>query len=406
LNLSYFISKRINKTTKNSFSSTIHSIAVASIGIGLAVMIVSFLILGGFETTIKDKIFSFSGHFQVTKFSVGNSYEENPITTDTELFKNYHKYDFLKHVQAFSHKPGLLKTEEEVLGVVLKGVGHRFDTVRFQANMEEGRFISFSDTTDYSTEIVISRHIANTLMLGVGDDILMYFVQNPPRFRKLTVSGIYATGLEDFDEKIIIGDIALIQRLNGWDEDMVGGYEVFVKYPGRVDDNEEEIVNLLDFNLDVESVQEKYIQIFDWLTLLNRNVYIFLTLILFVACFNMVAILLILIMERTQMIGLLKALGATNRQIRNIFLNNGILLILKGLLWGNLIGIGFGFVQSTFKIISLDPENYYMDKVPIEWNWGIILLLNALIFLAVSLTLIIPTAIVSRIHPVKAIRFD
>lgn len=405
MNLAYFISKRINKSQTNSFSGTIHKIAVASIAIGLAIMIISFLILGGFQDTIKKKIFSFGGHIQVTKYTFGGGYGENPISLNMDLYTSPEKYGFVDHVQEFSYKPGLLKTEEEVYGVILKGVGKRFDTARFSRNIASGAFISFKDSA-YSTDVLLSQKIADALKLGVGDEVIMYFIQDPPRFRKLNVKGIYSTGLEDFDETVIIGDISLVRRLNSWADTLAGGLEIFVNDFDHIGRAEEKLSEMVDYDLYVEKVSDRYIQIFDWLSLLNKNVIIFLTLILFVACFNMVSILLILIMERTQMIGMLKALGARNRQIRKIFMYNGMLMVAKGLLWGNLIGIGFGVLQDTFKVIPLDPVNYYMSFVPIQWNWGIVLGLNLLTFIMVGLVLVIPTMIIARINPIKAIHFD
>ena len=368
-------------------------------------MIVSYLILSGFQHTIKDKIYSFASHIQVTKYTFGNSYLEDPISTNTAIFNDYESFGFIDHVQAFSHKGGLIKTEDEVQGVVFKGVGQSYDTSRFNQNIVEGEFITFNDTS-YSNEILLSTNIANTLELNVGEEVIVYFVQNPPRFRKLKISGFYETDLEDFDDKVVIGDIALIQRLNDWPDTLVGGYEVFIKENESIDKAEEKLKELSPYDLYVEKISTKYLQIFDWLSLLNRNVAIFLSLILFVACFNMVSILLILIMERTQMIGILKAIGAANKQIRDIFIYNGMLMILKGLAWGNFIGLGFGFIQQRFELISLDPENYYMSFVPIEWNWPMIILLNLATFVMVSLVLLIPTVIISRVNPIKAIHFD
>lgn len=405
MNLPYFISKRIHQTSSNSFSSAIYRIAVASIAIGMAIMIVSYLILGGFQNTIKQKIFSFAAHLQVTKYTFGNAYLEDPISTNTEIFKHYEDIDFIAHVQVFSHKGGLLKTETEVQGVIFKGVGPGFDTSRFNKNLVAGRFIAFDDSS-YSTEVLLSKKIANTLKLQIGDEVIMYYIQNPPRYRKLNIVGLYDTGLEDFDNKVIIGDIGLIQRLNNWPDSLVGGYEVFVKDYDKIDQATEKMRKLVPYDLYVEKTSNKYLQIFDWLSLLNRNVVIFLSLILFVACFNMVSILLILIMERTQMIGLLKALGATNRQVRNIFIYNGILMMLKGLALGNLIGLGFGYIQERFRLIPLDPENYYMSFVPVAWDWPVIILLNILTFITVSLVLLVPTVIIARVNPIKAIHFD
>lgn len=405
MNLSYFISKRINNASQSTFSSIINKIAIASIAIGLAVMLISFLILGGFQKTIKEKIFSFGAHLQITKYTLGNQFEEQPVSKKSDFYENFKEFSFIDHVQEFSHKPGLLKTEDDVWGVLLKGVGKSFNLDRFQSNIIEGRFINFSDSA-YSREIIISQTIANKLVLKAGDDVIMYFVQDPPRYRKLHISGIYKTDLEDFDDKVIIGDIGLIQRLNNWDEDLVGGFEVFINNSNNIDHAENVLMDEIDYDLYVEKISDKYIQIFEWLSLLNKNVVIFLSLILFVACFNMISILLILIMERTQMIGVMKALGATNNQIRNIFIYDGMHLMIKGLIWGNIIAIGLAILQDKFKLIPLDAENYYMDFVPIEWNWGIIVLMNVLVFIVVSLVLMVPTIIISRLNPVKAIKFD
>ncbi len=405
MNLSYFISKRIHKTDENSFSSTIHKIAIASIAIGLAVMIISFLILGGFQQTIKEKIYGFASHLQVTKYTLGNSMEEVPISKKSDFYSNRESYEFIDHIQEYSHKAGLLKTEDEVLGVLLKGVGRSFDLDRFQENIISGTFINFKDSTS-STDVLLSQRIANRLKLKTGDDVVIYFVQNPPRFRKLKIVGIYETGMEDFDDKVIIGDIALIQRLNDWEEDQVGGFEVYVKDDGNIDFAAKSLLEDLDYDLFIEKVSDRYIQIFEWLTLLNRNVVIFLALILFVACFNMVSILLILIMERTHMIGVLKALGATNGQVQDIFRYNGMLLIVKGMFLGNLIGLGLGALQYYFQIIPLDQENYYMSFVPIAWDWPILLFLNFITFVVVTLILVIPTMVISRIKPINAITFD
>jgi lipoprotein-releasing system permease protein len=254
--------------------------------------------------------------------------------------------------------------------------------------------------------MVVSRKLANQLNLKLNDDVFLYFVQTPPRVRKLTIAGIYETGMEEFDESIALCDIALLQRLNGWGSKEVGGFEIFLKDFAQIEETAGKVFNLMDFYMKVVPVTEQYLQIFDWLSLLNNNVAIFLVLILFVACFNMVAIVLILIMERTQMIGLLKALGSQDGQVRRIFLISGIRLVGEGLLWGNIVGIGFCALQYFFHLIPLDAEAYYMDTVPIEWNFPLILILNAAVFVLVTLILLIPTAIISRIQPVKALRFS
>lgn len=262
MNLSYFISKRIQQTSSDSFSSAVYKIAVAGIAIGIAIMLVSYLILGGFQQTIKEKIFSFAAHIQVTKYAFGNSFQENPISINNILHEDQEGLDFIAHVQEFSYKGGLLKTDSEVQGVIFKGVGQSFDTSRFDKNMLKGRFIQFSDSS-YSNEVLLSKKIADKLELSLGEEVLMYYVQNPPRFRKLMIVGIYDTGLEDFDDKVIIGDIALIQRLNNWPDSLVGGYELFVKDYDKIDRNTEKLQAITPYDQYVEKTSDKYLQIFD-----------------------------------------------------------------------------------------------------------------------------------------------
>lgn len=405
MNLSYFIAKRISFKRTGGFTGTIHRIAVASVAIGIAVSLVSFMILGGFQDKISEKVFSFTGHYQVQKFVSGNAFEESPTSTNSDFYKDYPKNQLISHVQVYAHKPGLLKGDEEVEGVLMKGIGPDFDTLDFQNSIIKGKFIQFSDS-GASNEILVSRKIADKLKLEVGEKITMYFVQEPPRFRRFEIVGLYETFLENFDDKIIIGDIQTIRNLNGWSDDQVGGFEIFVHDNKKLDEMAEPIYNSLDFDLKLIKVTDKYIEIFDWLILLNNNVYIFLGLILFVAAFNMVSILFILIMERTQMIGILKALGSTNKQIRKIFVWNGVRIISRGLLIGNAIAIGFGLLQDKFRLVALDPESYYMTFVPISWNWPVFFILNAAVLLVTTLVLFIPAMLISNIQPIKAIRFD
>ena len=404
MNLSYFIAQRIRQTKVASFSSTVARIGVASIAIGLAIMIMAFAILGGFKSVIMQKIFSFGAHIQVTKYTMNNSYEEVPISTKSALYKNFKPGPLLQHIQAYGHKAGMLKTDNDILGAVMKGVGHDFNWAAFRQTLISGDVLQFPDS-GYSSQIIVSRRIADKLQLQLGDSLLMYFVQKPPRVRKLMVQGIYETGLEEVDNSMIIGDISLVQRLSNWTPDQVGGYEVFVTDFNRLDAAFGQVYDEMDQDMAVVRITEKYLSLFDWLSLLDRNVVIFLTLILFVACFNMISILLILMMERTSMIGMLKAVGATDWQIRKIFLYNGMSLITRGLLLGNLLGLGLCALQDYFHLIPLDPVNYFMNTVPIEWNWPVFILLNIATLLLVTLVLVIPTIIITRIQPIKAMAF-
>jgi lipoprotein-releasing system permease protein len=406
LNLSYFISNKINSGQKDGFSSIIHKIAVASIAVGLAASIVSFLIMKGFQEKVKSKIYGFSGHIIITKFTMNNSPEEQPMSYEIGLYQDQKKYPFIDHIQEYSHKPGLVKTEDEVLGVVFKGVGKSFDLKSFQENMVEGKFVDFPDS-GYARQVVLSKSIATQLNTKVGDDIIIHFFQNPPRFRKLEVTGVYETNLSEyFDSKVVLGDIRMIQRLNDWSDSLAGGLEVFIKDPERVDEAAMTIGEMMDFDLNIERVQDRFVQVFEWLDLLSRQVNILLNIILTVVCLNMISIVLILVMERTQMIGMLKALGGNDGFIRSIFIHSGVKLIVKGLFWGNLLGLGLCYIQYRFQIIGLNPHDYYMSYVPISWHWEIVALLNIITLLIVTVVLVIPTMVISNISPIKSIKFD
>lgn len=412
MNLPFFISSRISKHAEGTFSTTINRIAVISVGLGLAVLLVAFMVLYGFKSEIQNKIYSFSGHLIVNKYTLSTSYEETSIVFNDSLINQILAHPLTERVQPFAFKAGLLRAiggagsdSEDVQGVIVKGVDNRFDTASFHQHMIKGRFPSFTGES-YSTEVALSAKIASYLQLEVGEEAMIYFVQNPPRFRKLKVTGIYETGLEEFDEKIIFGDLNMIRRINNWPDSLAGGAEVFISDIDQLEKVEEDLFNELDIDLYVDKVTDRYVQIFDWLNLLNRNVIILLTIILFVVGTSIISILLILIMERTQMIGVLKSLGGSNALIRSIFIWNGIRLITYGLLWGNLIGLGLGCIQLYFKILPLDAASYYMTHVPIEIDVPTILGLNLIVLILVSFTLLIPVSFISRVSPIKAIRFD
>ncbi|HMQ00144.1 MAG TPA: ABC transporter permease [Cyclobacteriaceae bacterium] len=406
LKLSYFISKRILKQDAGGFSSTAHKIAVASISIGLAAALVAFMILTGFQNTVKNKIYAFSAHLLVSKYTMSNAIEEQPFYYNIPVFTNPEELPFITHVQEYSHKAGLIKTDEELMGIIFKGIGMRFDSTGFSENMLEGRFIQFPDSS-YSNEVVISKIIADKLRLERGDDIIVHFFQNPPRVRRLNISGIYETNLSEyFDSKIILGDIRLIQRLNQWADSIAGGLEVFIKNPNESMESAFYLSAALDYDLYVTRVADKYQQVFEWLELISRQVNILLAVILIVVCINMVSIIIILVMERTQMVGLLKALGSKDSLIRGIFAFSGMRLIARGLLFGNTLGLGLCFLQYKFQWIKLNPTDYYMSYVPIDWNWEAVILLNILTFTIVTLVLLIPTLLISGISPIRAMRFD
>ncbi len=405
MNLPLFISKRISKPGLQTFSSLIHKIAIVSISVGLGIMIISYIIMGGFEDTITNKMVGFVGHLQVTKYTLNSTYEELPISKEDSIYQFINDLSYVKHIQGVAHKVGLIQTDEEIHGIVFKGVDENFNLEQFGQVISEGRVID-NKTGQPSYEIMISKKIADLLKISLQDEIRIYFIQNPIRVRKFKIVGIYTSGMEEFDEQLLIGDIRIIQQLNDWRNSLVGTLEVFIDDFDKLEAAEEELFRRTQYDLFVDKITDKHIEIFDWLSLVNRNVTILLTLILFIASFNMVSVLLILIMERTQMIGVLKAIGASNKFIRQIFTYHGIRLIVLGLVWGNIIGLSFGFIQDKFKLIPLDPVNYYMEYVPIKWEWTGIIGLNILTFTVVTLVLVIPTLLISKIEPIKSIKFD
>lgn len=405
MQISRFISQRLSDRGTGSFSSTVHRIATLSVMLGLAVLIASFCILRGFQHDIEEKVFSFGAHIQVSKFDLNNSYQDVPISLHTDLYQGRAGIDEISHIQTFARKVALLKKDEDVWSVLLKGVGQDYELGNFDQNMVEGRFLRFNDTSIVQ-ELVISRHIADKLKLKVGERVLVWFVQNPPRYRQLTITGIYETGMEEFDETIVLADLKLVQQLNDWGRSDVGGYEIFLKDFRDLDKATEKVYELSDYDLRVEKVTDTFIQLFDWLKMMDQNVYILLGLILIVAIFNILSSLIILIMERTRMIGTLKALGATDWQIRKIFLFKGIGIVLWGIFWGNLIGISFCLIQKYTGIIPLDPVNYYMDAVPIFMDWWAIFWLNMAMLTLVNISLLLPTIMVIRMQPIASIRFD
>jgi lipoprotein-releasing system permease protein len=405
LHLTRFISYRISKGEPGSFSASIHKVAVTSISVGILALIIAFCVLGGFQDKIKEKVYAFSGHLLVTKYTLSTSFEDSEISFNEELRSTLEHTSYVKKWQSYAYKAGLLKTKEEVQGVIFKGVSNDFDTTYFKQHMIRGNFPDLT-SKEYTTDVAISQYLSNYLKLDIGDDVLIYFVQNPPRYRKLQIVGVYETGLEEFDQKLLLGDLDLVRRINNWDSTTVSGVEVFVEDGVDSYAAQEELFKNIAADLYVENTKDKYLQIFDWLSLLNRNVVVFLFLILIVASFSMVSVLLILIMERTQMVGMLKAMGAENGLIRSVFVFLGWRLMFKGLLIGNGVGLAIVWLQYKFKVLPLDPVNYYMSYVPISFDWYWILGINILFAGLIAASLLIPVTIVSRIRPIQAIRFD
>ena len=381
------------------------AISSGSVAIGMSVMIISIAILFGFKDNIRAKILSFSGHMEITKFTMGDTYQHPPISIQSQLIQKGSKIRGVDYLQSFIYKAAMVKNEELSKGVLFKGIDKSFNSGAFSKNLLKGELIAFSDTS-YSKDILISKKLSEMLGLQPGQEAIFYFIQNPVRIRKLFIKGIYQTGLEGFDENIVIGDIALARRLNNWADTSIGGVEVFLKNFDDIDRVEAQVFDLMDYSTQLELVSEKFPQLFEWLKLLDRNVLMIIVIILVVASFNMVSSLIVLIMEKTNTIGTLKALGAKNIQVQSIFFSIGIRILIYGIIWGNGIGIGFCFLQHYFHMIPLDPVNYYMSSVPISFEWGLFLLINLLTVVVVAACLYLPTLIIGRMSPIAAIRFS
>ena len=405
MNLPFFIAKRITLNSKRTFSKLIVRIAILGIMLGLAVMILAVAIVKGFKSEIREKVRGFSGDIQVVKYDLNASFENSPFAINPATLKSIKNYPEIAYVQPFATKPGIINTNNEVEGVVLKGVDKSYNWTYFKNILVAGKVIDFSDTVQSQRQILISQYLAERLKLKLGDDFLMYFVQEPLRKRKFIIAGIFNLGVEEVDKTYVIGDLALIQRLNNWQPNEVGGFELRVKDFNQLDSTANKVYENLDLNLKSFTVQEYYPTIFEWLSLLDVNTQVILILMLAVAVINMISALLIMILERTNMIGILKALGSDNWNIRKIFLYNAAYLIGLGLVLGNALGIGLGLFQNYTHFFSLDQASYYMTFVPVELELTDIILLNAGTLFICILVLLIPSLLVTRISPVKAITF-
>ncbi|WP_461133822.1 ABC transporter permease [Spirosoma lituiforme] len=406
MNVPVFLARKVRRAPEGSFSATVTRVGIASIALGLAILIVAFAVLFGYKRTIEQKIFLFGAHLQVSKFTNNASYEETALPLKTTLYQDSTRIPGVRHIQAVALKAGILKTPEELSGVILKGVGKDYDWNLFRESLVAGNVPAVgADTGSGSTDILLSQLMANQLKVNVGDAVPLYFLGNPPRARKMTVVGIYETGLEEVDKTIALGDIRLVQRLNRWGPDSVGSYEIYVNDFDQLKSAADNVFEAMTPNMRLTRVTDQYRPLFDWMLLLDRNMIILLSLITFVASFNMVSVLLVLMMERTPMIGLLKALGGTNALIRRMFVFVGLNMVGWGLLIGNAVGLGICFLQERFKLIPLDPKNYFISYVPIAFDWKTVLALNAATLLMISLVLWLSTVIINRIQPIKALAF-
>lgn len=410
MNLEYFIAKRLitAKDYKSSISAPIINIAISAIAIGMIMMIVSVATGIGLQNKIREKIAAFNGHIIISNYD--NNQSEitlSPIDKNQDFYPKFNAVPEVNHIQAIASKSGIIRTDTAFEGIIFKGVGNDYQWGNIKEYLVSGELPNFLKNTQ---EVVISQFLANRLQLKVGDSFNTFFIKEDqnqlPNVRRFKIAGVFNSGFQQFDATYIIGDISHIQRINKWRPNQIGAFEVFVKDFNTIKETGEQVYEKTSSTLDTKTIIEKYSYIFEWLQLFDFNIIVILVVMILVATINMVVALLVLILERTQMIGILKALGANNWSVRKIFLYNAFYLIVRGLVWGNGIGISLLLVQQHFGIIKLNPENYYVNQAPVYLNLGYILALNFLTVIICGLVLLIPSYIVTKISPVKAIRFD
>jgi lipoprotein-releasing system permease protein len=409
-----FIARRLYQSEQGSrkVSRPAVLIAQAGVALGLAVMLLTIAVSFGFKHEVREKAVGFSAHLHISNYESAQEYEALPVAADTALLHTLRSMRGVEHVQRYVTKPGVFRTDDNFMGYVLKGVGEDYDLSFYAQYLREGVLPQFSDSVA-SGEVLISRVIADKLQLGVGDRVDSYFLQGTMRARRYTIAGIYETGFSDYDRLFVITDLKAVQTLNRWEADQVAGIEVQLSDFGKVEDMSWELSTILDRTEDkygeeylVQSVTDINPGLFAWLDVLDMNVWLILALMIGVAAFTMISGLLILIIERTQFIGILKALGASDASVRKAFLYLAMLIIGKGMLWGNIVGLGLCAIQKLTHVIPLDPANYYLDCVPIEFNWIFIIAVNVAMFVLSVLVLIVPSHLISRIYPTKAMRFE
>lgn len=414
MSLSLFIARRIYRESDGGkqVSRPAVLIAMAGIAIGLAVMIIAVAVVIGFKSEVRNKVIGFGSHIQITNLDAVNSYETHPIVVGDSMIASLSDYPDVKHVQRYSTKPGMIKTDDAFQGMVLKGVGPEYDPSFMKEYLLEGEIPTFSDSAS-TNKVLISKALATKLKLKLGDKIYTYFIQDDVRARRLTIAGIYQTNFSEYDNLFLLTDLYMVNRLNGWQPEQVSGVELQVRDYDRLQDITYEIAADTDNQKDslggtyyVRNIKELNPQIFAWLDLLDLNVWVILFLMIGVAGFTMVSGLLIIIIERTNMIGILKALGATNFTIRKTFLWFSVFLIGKGMIWGNAIGLAFCIIQSQFGVFKLNPETYYVDTVPVSFNVLLFLLINVGTLLAALLMLIGPSFLITKINPASSMRYE
>jgi len=411
LNLEHFIAKRLitAKDHKSSISAPIIKIAIAAIAIGIVMMIVSIATGIGLQQKIRQKVSAFNGHIIISNFN-GNESDGSiePVSTNQKFYPKFNAVEGVNHIQAVATKLGIIRTETDFEGITFKGVGKDYKWEYLEEYLIDGRLPILKSSLN--EEVLISQYLANRLKLKLNDSFNTFFLNEGdsklPKSRRFKIVGIYNSGFQEFDAAFIIGDIRHIQRLNKWNSNQVGSFEIFVDDFTKIDEKGKQVYKEIPSTLNAQTIVEKYYYIFDWLKLFDFNIIVILIIMVIVSTINMVVALLVLILERTQMIGILKSLGSDNWSIRKIFLYNSLYLILRGLFWGNTIGIGLLLIQKKFEIIKLNPESYYVNVAPVEINILYILALNVGTVLICLLVLLIPSYLITKISPAKTIRFD
>lgn len=393
-------------------SRNIVRLSVFSISLSIAVMIVSLAVVTGFKKEIRNRVVGFGSHIQILNFDANHSYESMPISDDLEFLPEIENIRGVTHIQKFVTKPGIIKAGKENQGVIAKGIGPDFNWSFFEKNLVEGEIFHVNDSVN-SNKVLISRKLASMLRLSVGDEFPMFFFDERPRPRRFQISGFFETSLEEFDKQFILADIKHIQRLYGWDSNQISGFEIMIEDYSRIEQTTVLVREIAGFRfledgsrLKVVSIKEKYPQIFQWLNLLDMNVLVILLLMVVVAIVNMISGLIILILDRTNTIGLLKAIGTSNQLVKKIFLYQSLFLILKGLMIGNLIAFTVCFLQDKFQILKLNQTSYFIDYVPINTSFTIFLLTNLGSLLFIFLAMYLPALIILRIDPVKTLRYE
>lgn len=412
MNFEYFIARRIaaHKDYKSSISAPIIKIAILAISLGMITMLISVATSVGLQKKIKEKVSAFNGDLIITNFDTNNSDDSQvPISMQQDFYPDFTISDNVSHIQITASKGAVIRTQTDFEGIIVKGVGPDYNWSYFKDFLTQGVVPTY-DTPQMSNQVLISQYLANRLGLKVGDKALAYFFNKnsstPPRTRAFTISGLYNSGFQQFDAQFIIADIRHIQRLNKWEPDQIGAFELFVKDFDLIEQTNMQVYNAIGSTLDTQSIRNRFYAIFEWLDLFDFNVALIIVMMIIVAGFNMITALLVLILERTKMIGILKALGSDNWSVRKIFIYNAMYLVGVGLFWGNIIGIGLLLLQQHFDLFALDPNTYYVSQVPVYLHWSYIVALNLGTLILCFLILLIPSYIISKISPVKAIRFE